>query len=59
MLNNNEKVYWEQLNYKASHEVNIVTARAGTASGTSGIITLGEKNPDATLQYIDNLLIGN
>ena len=33
---NNEKVLREQLIYKAFHEVNIVTTRAGTASGTSG-----------------------
>ena len=52
MLINNEKVLWEQLIYKAFHEVNIVTARAETAGGTSGIITFGEKDPDATLLYI-------
>ena len=56
---NYEKVLWEQLNYEAFHEVNKVTARAGTASGTSVIITFGEKDPDATLLYIDNLLTGN
>ena len=33
---NNEKVLREQLIYKAFHEVNIVTARAGTVSGMSG-----------------------
>ena len=37
----------------------MVTAHAGTASGTSGISTFGEKDSDATLLYIDNLLTGN
>ena len=41
-----------QLIYKAFHEVNIVTAHAGTASGTSGISTFGGKDSDATLLYI-------
>ena len=31
---------------------NIVTAGAGTANGTSGIMTFGEKDPNATLLYI-------
>ena len=52
MLNNNEKVLREQLIYKAFHEVYVVTARAGTANGTSGIMTFGEKDPNATLLYI-------
>ena len=56
MLINNEKVLWEQLIYKAFHKVNIVTARAGTATGTSGIITFGGKDPDATLPYIWQLI---
>ena len=50
------KVLWEQLIYKAFHEVNIVTARAGTARGTSGIISFEEKDPDATLLYIWQLI---
>ena len=52
MLIKNEKVLREQLIYEAFHEVNIVTAHAGTASGMSGIITFGEKDPDATLLHI-------
>ena len=52
MLISNEKVLEKQLLYEAFHEVNIVTAHAGTASGKSGIITFREKDPDATVLYI-------
>ena len=48
MLTNNEKFLWEQLICKAFREVNIVTAHAGIALGMSGIITFGEKDPEAT-----------
>ena len=37
------------LNLKGFHEVNRVTAGAGTAGGTIGIITFGEKDSDATI----------
>ena len=35
--------------YVAFYDVNRVMARAGTARGTSGIITFGKKEPEATL----------
>ena len=38
------------LNVKDFHEINRTTARAGTASGTNGIITFGGKDLEATLQ---------
>ena len=31
------------------HKVNRIAARAGTARGTSGIITFGEKDLEATI----------
>ena len=37
------------LNCKGFHEINRTTARAGTARGTSGIITFWEKDPEATI----------
>ena len=36
-------------NFKGFHEVNRITEHAGTARETSGIITLGEKDHEATL----------
>ena len=38
------------VDFKSFHQVNRITASAGTARGTSGIITHGEKDPEATLQ---------
>ena len=35
--------------FKGFHEVNRITARAGIARCTSGIMTFGEKDPEATL----------
>ena len=32
-----------KLNFKSFHEVDRITARTGTAGGTSGIITFGER----------------
>ena len=44
------KYFFEiNLYFKGFHEVNTITAHAGTAHGTSGIITFGEKDPEATL----------
>ena len=37
------------LNFKGLHEVNRIRARVGTARGTGGVITFGEKNPETTL----------
>ena len=37
------------LNFLGFHEINIITARAGTAPGMSGIITFWEKDPEATI----------
>ena len=37
------------LNFRGFHEVNRITARAGAVRGTSGIITFGGKDPEATL----------
>ena len=37
------------LNFKGFLIVNRIAARAGTACGTSGIITFTEKDPEATL----------
>ena len=37
------------LNFEGFHKVNGITAHAGTASDTSGIITFAEKDPEATI----------
>ena len=47
---------YKRFTFVHSVEVNIVTARAGTARGTSVIITFGEKDPEATLLYILHLM---
>ena len=38
-----EKFVESILNFKGFHEVNRITVHAGTACGTSGIITFGER----------------
>ena len=36
------------LYFEGFHEVSGIIARVGTARGTSGVITFGEKDPEAT-----------
>ena len=46
------------LYFKGFHEVNRITARAGTARGTSGMITLGEKDAETTLLFCISYNLG-
>ena len=41
------------LNFKGFHEVSGIRTRAGTALGTSGIITFGENDTEATLHRFE------
>ena len=51
-----KKFFESNLNIEGFHEVSRIIARPGTAHGTSGIITFGEKDPEATLLTEEVLL---